>query len=192
MMQPGDELGASAAELVTAINQQPQRDRAVIGLHSPQVRGAQGDHGDAAGVDRVRFAALASGEHAGPGGQLRGHIHDSFTIGDQALRHVPADTVATLDRPLAVLVPTTGSEHGLVAVAVGAEPAPPDRLLTLVDDLDGRRPLVWIHPDDDPSHQRISLPSFRHGVGGRAALLRAGQSPLEPLHAAVTGRTHAR
>ena len=29
----------------------------------------------------------------------------------------------------------------------------PDRLLALVDDLDGRGPLVWIHADDDPSHR---------------------------------------
>ncbi|WP_245737031.1 hypothetical protein [Micromonospora pattaloongensis] len=38
---------------------------------------------------------------------------------------VPADAVAALDRPKAVLVPATGGEHGLVAVAVGAEPALP-------------------------------------------------------------------
>jgi hypothetical protein len=69
------------------------------------------------------------------------------------LRDVPADAVAALDRPLAVFVSAPGSEHRLVAVGVGAEAALPDRLFTFVDDLDGRGPLVRIHPDDDSSHQ---------------------------------------
>jgi hypothetical protein len=45
------------------------------------------------------------------------------------------------------------AEHGLVAVAVGAEPALADGLFTLVDDLDSGGTLVRIHPDDDPSHR---------------------------------------
>ena len=118
-----------------------------------QTGGAQGDHGDAAGIDRVGLAALTGGEHAGPGGQLRGHVHHGFAVGDQALRDVPADTVAALDRPHAVSVPAAGGEHRLIAVLVSAEPALPDGLLALVDDLDGRRPLVRTHPDDDLSPQ---------------------------------------
>ncbi|WP_246608076.1 phosphotransferase [Paractinoplanes toevensis] len=82
-----------------------------------------------------------------------GHVHDDLAVGDQALRDVSADTVAALDRPLAVFVTAAGGQHGLVAVGVGAEAALPDRLFTLVDDLDGRGPLVRIHPDDDASHQ---------------------------------------
>jgi hypothetical protein len=69
------------------------------------------------------------------------------------LRDVPADTVAALDRPLAVFVSAAGGEHRPVAVGIGTEPGLPDRLFTLVDDLDGRGPLVRIHPDNDPSHQ---------------------------------------
>ena len=67
-VQPVDDVGASPAELVTAVDQQPQRDRGVIGLHPPQSGGAQGDHGDAAGIDRVGLTALAGGEHPRAGG----------------------------------------------------------------------------------------------------------------------------
>jgi hypothetical protein len=38
------------------------------------------------------------------GGQLRGHVHDGLAVADQALRDVPADAVAALDRPSALLV----------------------------------------------------------------------------------------
>ena len=63
-------------------------------------------------------------------------------------------------------MPAAGGEHGLVAVAVGAEPALPDDLLPLVDDLDGGGTLMRIHLDDDASHPRISLPRSDMGVGG--------------------------
>jgi hypothetical protein len=89
----------------------------------------------------------------GPGRQLRRHVHDGFAVGDQALRDVSADAVAALDRPQAIFVSASGGEHRFVAGGVGAEAALPDRLLTLVDDLDGRGPLVRIHADDDLSHR---------------------------------------
>jgi hypothetical protein len=192
MVQPGDDLGARPAELVAAVQQQAHRHGGVIDDDLPQTRGAQHDHGDAAGVDRVDLAALAGGEHPGSGGQLRRHLDDGLTIGEQPLGDVPADAVATLHRPDPVGVLTAGGEHRLVAVAVGAEPALPDGLLPLVDDLNGGGTLVRIHPDDDASHLRISLLRSDMDVGGRAALLRAGHTPLEPVHAAVTGEAHAK
>jgi hypothetical protein len=90
VVRSGDEFGAVAAELLTTVDQQPQRDRGVIGAHTSQVRGAQGDQGDAAGVDRVGLAALAGGEDPGSGGELGGHVYDGFAVGDKALRDVPA------------------------------------------------------------------------------------------------------
>ncbi len=36
---------------VTAVDQQPQRNRGAVGLDLPQIRCAQGDHGDAVGGD---------------------------------------------------------------------------------------------------------------------------------------------
>ena len=51
-------------------------------------------------------------------------------------------------------------------------------------------PFVRVHPDDHASHGYLSF------LGGqlparRAALLRAGQTPLEPLRATVPGEAHA-
>jgi hypothetical protein len=86
---------------------------------------------------------LAGGEHAGPGGQFRGHVQDGLAVGDQPLGDVPADAGAALDGPDVVLVLTAGGEQGLVAVTVGAEPALADGLFAVIDDLDGRRTLVW-------------------------------------------------
>jgi hypothetical protein len=63
--------------------------------------------------------------------------------------------------------------------------------LAVVDDLDGCGPLVRIHADDDLSHARPSSIEPGLNPARRAALLRAGQSPLEPLRATVTGGTHA-
>src|SRR4051794_37117116 len=69
------------------------------------------------------------------------------TLGD-----VFADAVAALDRPDPVLVLQAEFEHHLVAAAVGAEPALREDLLAVVDDLDGRGPLIRVHADDDLSH----------------------------------------
>ena len=63
-----------------------------------------------------------------------------------------ADSVATLHRPEAILVPGAGFQHGPIAVAVGAETALGEDLLPVVDDLDRRGPLVRIHADDDGCH----------------------------------------
>jgi hypothetical protein len=122
------------------------------------------------GVDRVGLAALAGGEDPGPGGQFRGYVQDGLAVGDQALGDVPADAGAAFDGPDAVLMLTTGGEHGLVAVAVGSEPALSDGLFAVVDDLDGRGPLVRIYADDDLSHPD-SCSSLRQWLPARRASL---------------------
>jgi hypothetical protein len=82
-VQPVHYVGARSAELVTPVDQQPQRDPGVVGLHPPQAGGAHRDHGNAARVDRVGLAALAGGEDPGPGGQFRGQ---STTVSPSATR----------------------------------------------------------------------------------------------------------
>jgi hypothetical protein len=82
-------------------------------------------------------------------------------------------------------------EHGLVAGGVGAEPALGEDVLAVVDDLDRRRSFVRIHPDDHMAHG-VLLDPTEPMPARRAALLRAGQTPLEPLPATVTGGAHAR
>jgi hypothetical protein len=130
-------------------------------------------------------------EHSCPGRQLRGYVHHDLAVGDQALGEVFADAVAALDRPDPVLMLPAEFEHRLVAVVVGAEPPLREDLLAVADDLDRRGSFVGIHTDDDLSHACLFLDRTGLNPTRRAALLRAEQSPLEPLRATVTGRTHA-
>jgi hypothetical protein len=86
------------------------------------------------------------------GGQLRRHVHDGLPVGDQALGDVAADAAASFDGPETVGVLAAGGQHGLVAVAVGGEPASTDGLFSVVDDLDRGGTLVRVHTDDDLAH----------------------------------------
>ena len=137
-VQPVHRLRAGHAQLITAIGQQPQRHRRIIGGDDPQARAVQPGQRHRMRIDRVGLASLAGGEDAGPGGQLRWHIDDRFAIGDQALRDVAADAVAALHRPGTVLELAARGQHRPITVAVSAEPARGQHLLPVVDDLDGR------------------------------------------------------
>jgi hypothetical protein len=88
-----------------------------------------------------------------------------------------ADAAAPFDGPQPVGVLTAGGQHRLVAVAVSGEPAPPDNLFAVVDDLDGGGTLVRVHADDDLGHP-VFLSSSRQVPARRAPLLRAGHTPL--------------
>jgi hypothetical protein len=124
--------------------------------------------GDAVGVDRVGLAALAGGEHPGPGRQFRRDVQDGLAVGDQALSDVPADAAAALDRPDPVGVFAASGEHHLVAVGVGAEPALAEHAFALVDDLDGGGALVRVYTDDDLAHAiNLSLDPMMGSTGGQ-------------------------
>ena len=64
----------------------------------------------------------------------------------QPVHDVPADAVAALDRPDPIGKPAARLEHLGIAGAVRAEPADRQPPPGLIDDLDGGRPLVRIHP----------------------------------------------
>jgi hypothetical protein len=182
-----DGLGAGPAELVTAVDQQPQRHGGVVDGHHTQVRAAQAGHGHAVGVDRVGFAALAGIEHPHPRRQLRRHVDDRLCVGDQALGDVPPDTGAPFDRPDPVRKLAAGGQHLLVAGGVRAEPALGQHPFPPVDSLDRGRPLVRIHPDHHTTHA-LHPPLVQRGrMRRRATLLAAGHTPLEPLPATVAG-----
>jgi hypothetical protein len=101
---------------------------------------------------------------------------------------------AALNRPQPLPELPAGRQQQPVALAVGAEPARHHRLLGLIEHLDRRGPLVRVHPDHDPAHKHTPpSPSSRTcDRRRRAALSRAGQTPLEPLLVTVPGETHAR
>src|SRR3569833_400331 len=99
MMQSADDFGAGPAELVAAVDQRPQSDRGVVYGNLPQTGGAQGDHGDAAGIDRVGLAALTGSEDPRPSRQFRRYVHHGFAVGDQPLGDRTADATAPLHGP---------------------------------------------------------------------------------------------
>jgi hypothetical protein len=67
-------------------------------------------------------------------------------------------------------------EHRLIAVVVSAEPTLGKDLLTVVDDFDGRGPLVRIHADDDVAH-RVLLDQTRADTGGEGSATSSWADP---------------
>ena len=169
-----------SGQLLAAVGQHPQRlELDVVGQH-PQPRGADRDHRDRVRVVGVGLAVVAGVEQPGPGRQLRRHVDHVLAVGQQPLRQRPAGAVAALHRPHPVRPRRDVLAHRGVPGLVGAEPAGRQHRLAVVDDLDRRRQLVGIDPDEHLRH--AASPSRRRpvGIAGRALLLRAGQSPLEP------------
>jgi hypothetical protein len=93
-----------------------------------------------------------------------------LAVGDQPLGDMPADAAASFDGPESVSVLAAGGQHGLVTVAVGAEPAVTDNLLVVVDDLDRGGTLVRVHTDDDLRHP-VFPSSIRQMFSARRAPL---------------------
>src|ERR1035437_9317472 len=155
---------------------------------SPWVRSATTATGSASVASVLRPWPVANTRARA--GRLRRHIDHGLTVSDEPLGNMPANAAAAPGRPHAVREPAACGQHRLVTVAVSAEPALRQNPLAAVDDLDRRGPLMRVHPDDHMSHDSLS------SLGGqlparRAALLRAGQAPLEPLRATAAGGMHA-
>jgi hypothetical protein len=136
-------------------------------------------------VDRVGLATLTGGEHPHPRRQFCWYIDNGLPVSDQALREMAADALGAFDRPDPLRMRMADRQHPLVAVLVSAEPSGTQDVFPMVDDLNGGRPFVGVHADDHWSH----ADSPRRGKGWYqarwAALLRAGQTPLEPHSATV-------
>ena len=71
-----------------------------------------------------------------------------FAVLEESLGERTSRTVAAFDCPDPVRPGLRVRAHRGVAGAVGGEPARPEHLLVLVDDLDRGRQLVGIDPDD--------------------------------------------
>src|SRR5215469_18405982 len=103
-------------------------------------------------IRRIGLAAPASSERPGPGRQLGWHINNLLAVGEQPVRDVPADALASLDRPYPLRPPPGRREHRPVPGRVSAIPATAGHALIGGHDLDGRRALMRIHADDDLAH----------------------------------------
>ena len=89
---------------------------------------------------------------SGSGAELGRHVDDVLAVGEQPLRQRAAGAVAALDRPDPLPVGRDVFAHRRVAGLVGAEPAGRQDCLVVVDDLDRRRQLVGIDPDEHLRH----------------------------------------
>lgn len=94
--------------------------------------------------------------------------------------------MTSLDSPGPLVVLTSHRQHPPITVTASGKPTAVKDPLPFVDDLNGGGSLVWIHADHHASHA-VLLTSSRDVMARRATLLRAGQTPLEPLLAAVLG-----
>ena len=136
-------------QLVAVVDKHPQRLELAVGGKDAQVLGADRGDRDRVRVVGVGLAAVAGVEEPCPGCELGGDIDDAFTGFQQALRQWAAHAEAAFDcprpvRPLVHVLP-----HRREAGLVGGEPARPQEVLSLVDDLDRGRQLVGIDPDDN-------------------------------------------
>ena len=129
-VQPVGCLDPGLAQLVAPVGQHPQRlELHVVGQH-PQAGGAHRDHGHGVRVVGVGLAVVAGVELACPRGQLRRHVHDGLTIGQQPLRQRPAGAVAALHRPHPLRVAGHVLSHrGVPGLVRGEAAGRQDRLL---------------------------------------------------------------
>lgn len=122
-VQPVDALHLRLRQLVAAVDQHPQHLQVrVMGEH-PQALGADRDDRHRVRVMGVGLAVMPSVQQPRPSRQLRRHVHNVLTVGQQPLRQRPTGAVAALHRPHPFPVPGDVPAHRGVAGLVGAEPA---------------------------------------------------------------------
>ena len=99
LVQLGDHAGVVLAQGPPPVSQDPQHRELLVIDDRAQASHPGGGQRDRVRVGGIGLAALPGGEHPGAGRQLGRHIHDLLTIGQQPVRDVPADALASLDRP---------------------------------------------------------------------------------------------
>ena len=98
-VQLADLAGVFLADRAAPVHQQLQHLELRVGHDRAQPRHPGADQRDRVRVGGVGLAALPGGEHPGPRGQLRRHVHDVLAVGEEPVGDVPPDAFAALDRP---------------------------------------------------------------------------------------------
>ena len=111
-------------------------------------------------VDRVGLATITGGEDPHLRRQLRWDVQDGFAVMYETVRNMFPDAVTALHRPHPIRELPTSGKHLAVPDLVRAVATLAQRSTAPVDDLDRRRALVRIHPDDHTRH--ISSLNWSH------------------------------
>ena len=130
-----------------------------VELQHPQGLGAHRDHRDRVRIVGVGLAVVTGVEEPHPGSELGRDVNDTLAGLQEALRQRASGAVGALDQPTPG--PATSSHRCASRSSrhwsVVNRPEP-KHLLALVDDLDRRRQLVGIDPDDHVSAICVVLP----------------------------------
>ena len=151
-LEPVHGLDPPPAEGFAPVGQHPQGLELTVEGQDPQACGAHGDHRDGVRVVGVGLAVVPGVEEPDPGGELGGDVDDVLAGLEQPLCQRPAGAVGALDRPRPSRPRLDVRQHRRVPGPVGGEPALSELAFVVVDDLDRRRQLVGIDPDDDAFH----------------------------------------
>jgi hypothetical protein len=81
-VQPVDDLGPGAAQLIAAVGEHAHHYQVLLDLDLDQARGAQGHQRHRVRIDLIGLAAIAGGEHPHLRGQLRRHIEHDLAVKD--------------------------------------------------------------------------------------------------------------
>ena len=188
LVQLGDHPGVVLTQRPAPVDQDPQHRELLVVDDRTQPGHPGPDQGDRVGVGGVGLAALTGREDPRPGRQLRRHVDDLLAIGEQPHRDVAADAAAALDRPDPV--------RPLAARSSSIAASRPRRCRTGHHRGRSRRrssPRSSPTACAGPSRSRPAAALLLHACSrcsircgcraGRATLLRAEQTPLEPLPA---------
>ncbi|HEY5358041.1 MAG TPA: hypothetical protein VIJ82_10240 [Streptosporangiaceae bacterium] len=151
-VQLADHAGVVLAQGSPPVSQDPQhRELLVIDGRAQPLHAGRGQR-DRVRVGGIGLAALPCREQPRAGRQLGWHIHHMLTIGQKPVRDVPADALASLNRPHP-LRPVPGlRQHRRIPGGVGGMPALASDGLIAGHDLDRGSALVRVHPDDYLAH----------------------------------------
>jgi hypothetical protein len=156
MVQLADHAGVIFTQGAPPVGQDPQHRQLGVAGHGAQPAHAGGGQRDRVRVGGVGLAALPGGKYPYPGRQLGRHVDDSFAIGEQPVRHVPADTLASLNCPDPLRPRRHRRQHRRIPSGVGAIPAAAYDSLFTGHDLDRGGALVRVHPDNYQAHHQSS------------------------------------
>ena len=184
MMQLGDHPGVVLTEGAAPVDQDPQQRELLVVDHRPQPGHPGPDQGHGVRVGGVGLAALPGREDPGPRRQLRRNVDDLLTVSKESVGDVSTDPVAPFHRPDPVRPLPGVVQHRAVAVAVGAKASTAENRLVSRHHFDRRGTLVRVHAQHHSVHPLPPMLDPSPGCrAGRATLLPAEQTPLEPLPA---------